>query len=118
MLRFEAFAGIYFYGGVVDFRRSIDGLSQLVKDVLQRDVFGKFLFVFISRDKRKIKCLYWDGTGFALWYKRLEEVRFPLPRSREETVIHLSQEQMQWLLSGIEWWKIKRHEPLNFKEVS
>ena len=118
MLRLDGFTGIYFYGGVVDFRRSIDGLGQLVKDVLQKDIFGKFLFVFVSRDKRKIKCLYWDGTGFAIWYKRLEEARFPLPRHREAATIYFTVEQMEWLLSGIEWWKMKRHQSLQFKEVS
>jgi len=117
MLELSRFQEIYFYGGVVDFRKSIDGLSVLVQEVLKKDVFAPHLFLFVSRDKRKVKCLYWDQTGFAIWYKRLERDRFPVPRGREAKTIDLKREQLEWLLSGVDLWKIKRHDPVNFEKV-
>lgn len=117
MLELSRFEGIYFYGGAVDFRKSIDGLSILVQEVLQKNVFGSNLFLFVSRDKRKVKCLYWDQTGYALWYKRLERDRFPIPRRREEKTIELKREQLEWLLSGVDLWKIKRHDPVIFEKA-
>lgn len=112
MLDLSRFRGIYFYGGVVDFRRSIDGLSVLVQECMGQNLFGANLFLFVSRDKRKIKLLFWDQTGFALFYKRLEQDRFPVERKREAKTIELERQQLEWLLSGIEWWKLKRHAPV------
>jgi transposase len=117
VLELSRFEGIYYYGGIVDFRKSIDGLSILVQEALKRNVFGPHLFLFVSRDKRKIKCLYWDQTGFALWYKRLEKDRFPVQRRREDKTIELRREQLEWFLSGVDLWKIKRHDPVNFEKV-
>lgn len=114
MLDLARFQGIYFYGGVVDFRRSIDGLSLHVQEALGKghELFGPNIFLFVSRDRRKMKVLYWDRTGFALWYKRLERDRFPVQRGREPKTIELERVQLEWLLSGVDWWKIKRHEPV------
>jgi transposase len=119
MIALEQFQGIYFYGGIVDFRRSIDGLSLLVSQVLgkERELCGKNLFLFISRDRRKIKVLYWDQTGFVIWYKRLERDRFPVPRGREPETIELERAQLEWLLSGVDFWKIKRHIPVEITKV-
>jgi transposase len=60
-------------------RNGIDGLSYLVEPLLQQQPLSGHLFVFVGRDRRKIKILYWDRTGFALWQKRLERSRFPAP---------------------------------------
>ncbi|WP_062092452.1 IS66 family insertion sequence element accessory protein TnpB [Caballeronia udeis] len=60
-------------------RKAIDGLSYLVEPLLAQKPASGNLFVFVARDRSKVKILYWDRTGFALWYKRLERGRFPLP---------------------------------------
>ncbi|WP_148662090.1 IS66 family insertion sequence element accessory protein TnpB [Paraburkholderia phytofirmans] len=49
-------------------RKSIDGLSYLVEPLLAQNPVSGNLFVFVGRDRSKVKCLYWDRTGFALWY--------------------------------------------------
>lgn len=64
---------------VVDMRNGIDGLSYLVEPLLAQHPMSGHLFVFVGRDRRKVKILYWDRTGFALWYKRLERGKFPEP---------------------------------------
>lgn len=117
MLAVERFTGIYFYGGVVDFRKQIDGLSMLVQEQLCLSLRDPNLFIFLSRDRKKIKCLYWDRTGFALWQKRLEKEQFPAERGREAKTISLDLDQLRWLLDGINIWKIKRHEAVLFEKA-
>jgi hypothetical protein len=58
----------------VNMRKAIDGLSYLVEPLLAQKPASGNLFVFVARDRSKVKILYWDRTGFALWYKRLERV--------------------------------------------
>lgn len=64
--------------------KSIDGLSYLVEPLLAQNPVSGNLFVFVGRGRSKVKCLYWDRTGFALWYKRLERRRFPSPLARAQ----------------------------------
>jgi transposase len=110
------FDGVYIHKTPVDFRKSINGLSDIVQNELSLNPFEKLLFVFICRDRKKIKILYWDESGFALWYKRLEKERFPWP-GKEDTVMTLSPDELSWLLSGIDLWKIAPHKKLKFDQV-
>ena len=59
-----------------DMRRSFDGLHALVCDHLQLDAFAGHLYIFSNRRKDRLKVLYWDRDGFAVWAKRLEEGSF------------------------------------------
>ncbi|WP_341317481.1 IS66 family insertion sequence element accessory protein TnpB [Paraburkholderia sp. IMGN_8] len=66
----------------VDLRKAIDGLSYLVEPLLAQNPASDNLFVFVGRDRSKVKVLYWDRTGFALWYNRLERGRFVWPHAQ------------------------------------
>ena len=68
-------AHIYLHRDAVDFRKSIDGLVALVESELERDAYTGALFLFCNKTKDKLKLVYWDKTGFALWYKRLGATR-------------------------------------------
>lgn len=109
---------IYLHREPVDFRKSINGLSVIVEDSMALSPFSAALFVFCNRGRDKLKVLYWDKTGFCLWYKRLEQEKFQWPKRFSETVISLSQEQFQWLLQGYDISKIKGHKKLNYQCVS
>src|SRR5690606_23322258 len=63
---------VYLCRAPVDFRKSIGGLSALVEQELGLNPFGTALYVFVNRQRDKIKALYWHRNGFCLWYKRLE----------------------------------------------
>ena len=71
---------VYLHRDVVDFRKSIDGLAAIVEQQMDLDPFADALYVFCNRHRDRLKVLYWDQTGFCLWYKRLEKAKFKWPR--------------------------------------
>lgn len=103
----------------VDMRRSIDGLSIEVERELGLDPFAAAqLVVFCNRKRDKIKILYWDKSGFALWYKRLESDRFAWPRETSTAkVLSLSGRELNWLLDGLDVFRLRPHKALSFSEV-
>jgi transposase len=100
----------------VDMRKSINGLSILVEEALGQDPFSAQLFVFCNRKRDKVKILYWERSGFVLWYKRLEKQRFPWPR-QGESVLSVTGRELNWLLDGIDWFRLKPHESLSYDSV-
>lgn len=79
LLKLRASVRIYLATELVDMRNGIDGLRALVERTVKAKSFGGHLFVFVGKQKDKVKILYWDGNGFALYLKRLEQGRFHLP---------------------------------------
>jgi transposase len=93
-------------------RKSFDGLHQLVRDYLQLEAFAGHLFVFTSRRRDRLKILYWDRDGFAVWSKRLEEGTYALPLSgsAEEQRREITAQELGALLSGIDLSQAKRRK--------
>ncbi len=111
------FPRIYLFRPLVDMRKQIHGLSAIVQEEMEKNPFDESLYVFCNRRRDLMKCLYWDHTGFAMWVKKLDEERFSWPKNLPDEVIFLSQQQMEWLLSGVNIWKIKTHKNLHFDRV-
>lgn len=109
---------VYLHRQPVDFRKSINGLSALVEQAMGMSPFRPALFVFGARSRDKIKVLYWDQTGFCLWYKRLEKDRFQWPRAAVDDVITLDAEQFDWLLRGLDILKMKPHSAQKYGDKS
>lgn len=92
-----------------DMRRSFDRLAEMVKEALAQDVLSGNLFVFRSRGADKLKILYWDADGFAIWYKRLEEGAFRFPRVAEgQASVEVKASELAMLLEGIDLRSVKR----------
>lgn len=91
---------VYLVTGYTDLRRGIDGLAAIVQGQLLLDPFSKVLFLFCGRRCDRIKGLLWEGDGFLLLYKRLDNGRFQWPRSETEAVM-LTSQQIRWLLEGL-----------------
>jgi transposase len=87
---------IYLHASAVDFRKSINGLLAIVENELALDAFSGASFIFCNKKQDKLKLLYCDKTGFALWYKRLEKYRFKWPKISELDRLRLSDRQLQW----------------------
>lgn len=105
---------IFLHREVVDFRKSINGLAGIVEDELARDAYTGALFIFCNKARDKLKILYWDKTGFALWYKRLEKQKFKWPSKIATESLELNEQQLDWLLSGYD---VIGHEPLHYQSV-
>lgn len=90
-----------------DMRKSFDGLSGLVTDLLKADPQSGHLFLFRNRDRDRLKIFYWDRDGCAIWYKRLEQgtYQFPTdiaPKDKQSISIEITVSQLSLLLGGID----------------
>ncbi len=110
---------VYLCREVVDMRKSINGLSILVEEGLGLDPFAETLYVFANRKRDKVKILYWERSGFVVWYKRLEKARFPWPDAggEDETTFVVTGRELNWLLDGIDWLRVRPHEELSYRTV-
>ena len=90
-----------------DMRRGFDGLSGMVASLLQQDPLSGHLFVFRNRNRDKLKILYWDSDGLAIWYKRLEQGTFQFPtdgKPNDELTagVAITTSELSLLLGGID----------------
>ena len=91
----------YIVTGYTDLRRSIDGLATVVQAQLQLDPYSTALFLFCGRRCDRIKGLLWEGDGFVLLYKRLENGSFRWPRNEAEAK-PITWQQFRWLMEGLQ----------------
>lgn len=112
------FKGVFIHREPVDMRNGINGLSVIVQSAGMGDLMGPYLFVFTGRRRDSLKILYFDRSGFAMWIKRLEKDKFSWPKKLPDEVIHITPEQLEFLLDGYDVWKMKPFEKLNFERVS
>lgn len=107
---------VYIATGATDMRKSINGLSILVAEVLQLDPFSGHLFAFCNRKRDIVKILYWDRNGFCLWHKRLEKDRFRWPEP-EKDIVDVHSHELAWLLDGLSLEQGEAHRQLSYTTV-
>ena len=94
---------IYLAAGATDMRRGFNGLQGQVTSVLQQDPLSSHLFLFVNRRRDKLKILYWDQDGLAIWYKRLESGSFQIPVAEpDQTHVEIKSDDLVMLLRGID----------------
>jgi transposase len=92
----------YVYSQPCDMRKGYDGLSGLVSNEFKRDPLCGDVFVFLSRQRSKVKLLHWQGDGYCIYSKRLEKGTFELPGDNaNKTAIEITPQQLQFILDGI-----------------
>ncbi len=92
-----------------DMRRSFDGLAQMVREFLGTDPLSGHLFVFSSKRGDRVKLLYWDSDGLAIWYKRLEKGTFRFPAATADSHgVEIRAADLAMLLDGVDLNSVKR----------
>jgi transposase len=103
MMHLPASVRVYLCASSCDMRKSFDGLHALVTQAMEMNAFAGHLFVFANRRRDRIKILYWDRDGFAVWAKRLEQGTYAMPFGDEkEKRREITAAELGALLSGID----------------
>jgi transposase len=91
----------------VDMRLAFDGLAAKVQHELTLNPYGGDCFVFRSKSGGRLKILAWDGVGFWLHYRRLEQGTFIWPEVNDQGIIELTQAQFTVLTQGLDWRRVR-----------
>ena len=105
---------IFIRPGHTDLRKASYGLTAIVQEEMKENPFSGSVYLFCNRERKLLKAVYWDKTGFWLCQKRLEKEKFPWP-STLEAVQEINGEELKMLLAGINFFKA--HKPLYYKNV-
>jgi transposase len=110
---------IWWCTGPTDMRRGFDRLAEQAQAVTRQDPQSGHLFLFRSRGGDRLKALHWDKDGYVLWYKRLEEGTFKLPKvDAGRSSIELRASELAMILDGIDLASVKRGQRYRREEVS
>jgi len=111
MLTLPSSVKIYLYTQPTDMRCGFGKLTMLVEQFMQHDPFDGHLFVFFNKTGDKCKILFWDRTGFVIWYKRLEEGTFErLNYPSKASSLEVDVAKLSWILEGIDLLKARRRK--------
>jgi transposase len=104
-------ARIYLYAKDVDMRRSFDGLMAIVQTEFDKDIRHGDFFLFINKRRDRLKILWWDGDGLAIFMKRLERGTYQRPLAgNNNNHVQMDRTELALLLSGIELTSVKRRK--------
>jgi transposase len=111
MLSLPASVRIFLCLDVADMRRGFDGLAAMAASIVGEDPLSGHLFVFRNRRRDRVKILYWDRDGYALWYKRLEKGTFRFPQRltrRDVKRLEVNVSDLMMLLDGVDLVTVRR----------
>ena len=112
MLSLPASVRIFLCLEIADMRRGFDGLAAMVTELLKDDPLSGHMFVFRNRRRDRVKILYWDRDGYALWYKRLEKgtFKFPSVTSSRSQRVEVKASDLMMLLDGVDLRSVRREK--------
>ena len=119
MLSVPSAVKIFLYGQAADLRRGYDGLAAIVQNAMGEDPLSGSLFIFVNKRGNRIKLLYWDRDGYAIWMKRLEQGTLEVPRSDdpEVTSLKITASQLSLILEGIELSSVRRRKRFQLRSA-
>ncbi|MCE5340155.1 MAG: IS66 family insertion sequence element accessory protein TnpB [Planctomycetaceae bacterium] len=110
MLTLPSSVKIFIYSQPADMRSGFNRLSMLTESFMLQDPFSGHLFVFFNKEGDKCKILFWDRTGFVIWYKRLEEGTYEKLPCENKPSIEVDVAKLTWILEGIDLFKTRRRK--------
>ena len=118
MLTIPASTRISLCTAPIDMRKSFNGLIAIVRNTLDADPLADHLFVFLNRTQTLMKILYWDGDGFAIWYKRLETGTFRFPSCiGDSKSIDVTRSGLSMILEGIDLSQLPKRKRFSQKSA-
>lgn len=94
-------------------RNGFDGLAGIIRNTLKKDPISGDVFIFINKQRTHIKILYWDGDGFALFYKRLERGKYARTTHNDQSK-QINREELMMLLEGLSFETIYKKKRFSF----
>lgn len=113
MLKLAEHTSIYVADKPIDCRKAINGLAALIVEQFETSVNDGSVYVFYNRGCDRVKCLFWDKNGFVLYHKRLERGRFKMSKTANGAYV-ISQNQLSWLLAGLDFQLMDEFKALDF----
>ena len=111
MLSIPSNVSVYLCRKATDMRKGFDGLHTMVIQVFERDPLDGHLFLFVNRRRDRLKMLWWDRDGMALFYKRLEAGTYQVPVASDDAEgVEIDATDMAILLNGIDLQSAKRRK--------
>lgn len=98
---------IYVYTQPFDMRKGINGIIIALLEVFDQNPQTGDYYLFVNRQRNKVKCLFWSGNGFSLYYRRLEKGRFKYSRDIEKDQLLVSERQLKALLLGLDFYLLR-----------
>ncbi len=98
---------VWLYRRPTDMRKSYDGLSAMVKQVMHEDPLDGSLYVFVNRRRTQMKCLYFEDDGYCVWAKRLEQGRFRVRWDGEDKA-RIDLNTLKLIIDGIDVDSVRR----------
>src|SRR3954454_4408468 len=118
MLHLSAACKYYLYGGDADMRKGFDSLSGMVSQHMKLSALSGAVFIFVNRRRNQLKLLLWEGDGFSLYHKRLEQGTYELPptvpQNNKTGSISLTHQQLQLILQGISLKSVKHRKRYSY----
>jgi transposase len=102
MLTIAARTRVFLHREPVDFRKSHDGLSGIVRNALKEDPLSGDIYVFLNRRNDRVKLIQWDGNGLWMHYKRLEKGTFKMTAVRDGDDVRITRADLSMMLEGVE----------------
>jgi transposase len=119
MLSWPPTVKIFLCCNATDMRKGFDSLANLIESSLSLDPFSGHLFVFRSRRGDRVKILYWDRDGYAMWYKRLERgsLRFPAAAAQVTGHVEVKAADLMMILDGVDLASVRRQRRYSRESV-
>jgi transposase len=116
MIRLKPEVRVYLASSPIDGRKAINGLCAAVMESFNNKLMDGSVFVFYNHARNRIKCLFWNRNGFVLYHKRLERGKFHV-KANTDGHIELSQQQLDWLLAGLDFSLMSSFPELNYEHI-